>query len=125
MDQEHQEIFSAIVEVYCRWIASSPFPFDYCDVLGRRLETIFAIGSIGDKSEAVLAAAQLGSSHNRWFVMNILLECCGATLAANVARRIAIEIQLNQAEAQFRRCAEGVSRSVNIYHPLIAAVLSQ
>lgn len=119
---EHVE---AIALAYCDWAKRTGFPFAFCDVLIKRLEVLFTTSpSLTIKAAAALAAAEVGSSHNRWFVMGEVLDMCGPTLTTDVAERIAIEIQIDGYERQFRRCAEGISRSTLYYHPKIAAVLS-
>ena len=114
--------WEGIADKYCSW-ARGPFSFAYCDVVVRRLENVFALGPICIKAAAALAMAELGASHNRWFVMERLFKVCGHDLDDRTAHRIAIEIDAEDAEYSFQRCAEAVSRSVHDYHARIAAVL--
>jgi eukaryotic-like serine/threonine-protein kinase len=115
----------SIAKSYCAWVAGTAFAWAFCDVLVKRLEAIFAAGTIGAQSTAVLTAARLGESHNRWYVMERLHEMCGATCDATVAQRIAFDIQADDAEWNFVRCARTINRSVLNYHPLIAAVVDE
>ncbi len=107
---------------YCDW-AYGTFGFDYCDVIIKRLEVIFELGNPISKSSAALASAVLGSSHNRWFVMSLVMRMMGSNLDDLIARRIAIEISVEGVYEQLINCAERISRSVNDYHPRITEVL--
>ena len=111
-----------IARSYCEW-ARGGFPFEYCDVVARRLKYIFSTGHLAIKAEAAMAAAELGRSHNRWFVMGTLLEMCGHGLETNTAQRIAVEILATESQSNFKQCATVIHRTVHEYHPLIAAVL--
>jgi eukaryotic-like serine/threonine-protein kinase len=108
---------------YCDWVEESGFSFEYCDVVAKRLELIFQTGDLECKAAAVMAAAKLANSHNRWYVMGYVLKLCGPSLEDNEAQRIAIEIKAADAAQNFRRCAEGIGKAASDYHPRIATVL--
>jgi eukaryotic-like serine/threonine-protein kinase len=114
--------WAELAAVYCEW-AHGGFDFDYCDVVVRRLVSIFMLGSIGTKAAAALAAAELGRSHNRWFVMWRVVEMCGKGLDDRVAERIAVEILASEAQTNFRACADVIGNSIDVYHPKIATLL--
>lgn len=117
------DLWSGIALQLCEWMHGS-FDFGYCDVLVRRLELIFDLGNFECKAAAVLAAAALGASHNRWFVMRRLLVMCGPDLDERLATRIGIEIRAEEAEGNFRICARGLNRETTAYHPKITAALA-
>jgi len=119
------DFFKTVANKYCEWIEEREFDFDYCDVLIQRVETIFRLGDAETKANAALAAARLGRSHNRWFVMGRLVRMCGNSLDDAVARRIAIEVKARAAEEDFIRCAAVIRHEVQDYHPKIAAALKQ
>lgn len=121
-DAEHWE---TLASMYCEWAASQGFEFEYCDVLARRLEQIFVLASVSLKAQAALAAAELGRSHNRWFVMRRLMAMCGPQLDAKVAERIAIEIVVEEAQYNFLRCSVVIGRGYGEYHPAIAQALDE
>jgi len=121
--QLDESLWKYIALHYCDWVETTGFSFEYCDVLARRLELIFQLGDLECKAAAVLAAAELAKSHNRWYVMGYVLKMCGATLEDNEAQRIAIEIKAADAADKFRRCAEGIGQRLDDYHQRIAAVL--
>jgi eukaryotic-like serine/threonine-protein kinase len=118
-----QSLWTSIALKVCEWAYGS-FDFDYCDVVVGRLETIYELGNIECRANAVLAAASLGASHNRWYVMRRLLGMCGPTIEERLATRIAIQIQIEEAERDFIRSVEQLDRSLSVYHPRIAAMLS-
>lgn len=108
---------------YCEWVEKVGFDFGVCDVVVKRLEVLFELGSPQVQAQTVLAAAELGRSHNRWFVMGRVLKLCGPTMDDTLAHRIAIEIMASDARLNFRLCAQKINRSVDDYHPRIAEIL--
>lgn len=114
------ELWKSTALAYCEWANGSSYNFEYCDVVVRRLQHIFFLGDFECKASAALAAAELGRSHNRWFVMRQLFEMCGPSLDDQVAHRIAIEIKVQEAEQNFQRCAYVIDQNTSSYHPRIA-----
>lgn len=117
------DLWNRFANEYCEWVELVGFEFGVCDVVVRRLEAVFELGNAEIKAKAVLAAAELGRSHNRWFVMGRVLKLCGPDLDDVLAQRIAIEIAASDAKGNFRRCAEESQRAIEVYHPRIAEVL--
>ncbi len=117
------DLFKSFSLIYAEWIGRTGFDFAYCDVLVHRLETLFSKGDAETKAECAIAMAELGVSHNRWFVMGRLLYICGIALEDAVARRIAIEIAVREAKDNFVACVQGIDRSIDDYHPRIAAAV--
>lgn len=120
----NQESWKNIAIEYCNW-AEGGFEFSYCDVIIGRLERIFELGDFEVKACAASAAAELGQSHNRWYVMRQLVRFCGPGLDDQVANRIAIEIQARELETQFEVSARGAGGDIDRYHPAIAATLTK
>lgn len=110
---------------YCGRVSGHGFEFEHCDVLIRRIEKIFELGSVTMKAAAALAAAELAYSHNRWFVMRRVLTMCGPGLDENVAERVAIEIVAERKQYAFAVCASRISHVIKDYHPAIADVLAE
>jgi len=102
-------VWARFAAEYCEWVERVGFDFASCDIVVRRLEVIFELGDAEAKSKAVLAAAELGRSHNRWFVMGRVLKLCGPTLDDLLAQRIAIEIAAGDALHNFRQCASSIN----------------
>ena len=106
----------------CRSAPTASPDFEYCDVVIRRLEVIFAEGDLPLKSASMIAASRLGRRHNRWFVMRQLVAMCGSSLDQTVAERIAIDLSVEGAAGDFLDCATKISLApADAYHPTIAA----
>ena len=100
----------AIVEKYCDWVCNTSFLFHYADTVCSRLETIFDAGTPTNQAHALIALIELGESHRRWYVMRVMLRCCGKDrISQEVGRRLAIEIRTEEREEQFRQCVHQTS----------------
>lgn len=119
------DMWQGIALFYCEWAFRSGFNFAYCDVVVSRLETIFEVGSLDCKAAAAISAAELGVSHNRWYVMRRLFAMCNHSLDPLVAKRIAIEIVVEEAQSRFIDSADRLGRTVSDFHPIIAQVLGE
>jgi serine/threonine protein kinase len=117
-------LWAAVAAAYSDYSRSS-FGFAYCDVVVGRLEAIFELGDLQAKASAAVSVAILGRSHNRWFVMGRLLKMCGPSLDEVVAERIAIEIEVDEAQGDFVHCAVMISQPVSAYHARIAERLKE
>jgi hypothetical protein len=118
-----KEYWETIIIFYCEWIEKTSFLFPFCDVLAKRLETIFEIGTLEIKAISAITLARLGKSHNRWLVMKCLMNICNHSIENNVAQRIAIEIQVEEAHWSFRDCAVRINQTISDFHPIIEKVL--
>jgi serine/threonine protein kinase len=116
------DLWYAVANEFCAW-AYGGFEFSFCDVLIKRLEKVYDLGDLEIKSAAALAAAQLGASHNRWFVMRRLFHMCGHQIDTNLARRMAIDILASEMQFDFARCADGIKHTADDYHPVIAQAI--
>lgn len=123
LHQLDPDIWKRFATAYCRWVEDSGFDFGVCDIIVVRLEQFFILGDSEIKSRAALASAELGRSHNRWFVMGKVLSMCGSGLDEALAHRIAIEIMAADARYNFLTCATRIGRSISEYHPRIAKIL--
>jgi eukaryotic-like serine/threonine-protein kinase len=109
---------------YCRWVGSTAFDFNYCDVLIGRLINVVGLGDFDVKVAAIMGAAEMAVEHNRWFVMGHVMKLCGPTMDDQLAERLAIEIIVEGAHKQFKQCAERLSKSITEYHTRIAEILA-
>lgn len=114
------DVWVRFADEYCEWVERVGFEFGVCDVVARRLDVLFEIGDAEVKAKAVLAAAQLGRSHNRWFVMGKVVALCGPAMDDLLAQRIAIEIMAGDVKRNFQQCAENIRKGIDSYHPRIA-----
>ena len=109
---------------FCTWINRSTFDFAYCDVLIQRLLNLFnASNDVAGKSSIIMAAAHLGSTHNRWFVMRQVVELCGPQMDENLAKRVAIEVRAQVKKLEFISCIKQTNLSSDKYHPVILTAL--
>lgn len=118
-----ENLWNILVSIYSDWITDTSFSFEFCDVLAQRLNVIFSIGDISAKVSAALAAAELGKSHNRWYVMEKVVNMCGKSLDDTTAERICIDIKAFGVERNFKGCADGLTKSYSVYHPLITQAI--
>ncbi len=116
---------TTIVEKYCDWVCKTSFLFHYADTVCARLEAIFGAGTPTNKAHALIAMIELGESHNRWYVMRVMLRCCGKDcISKEVGRRLAIEIRTEEMEEQFKRCADEASWDTGLLAADIAKMCS-
>ncbi len=111
--------------IYCEWARDSGFQFEFCDVVIGRLEKIYELGQLTEKSEALIAAAVLAKDHNRFFVMQRVLYLCGNTMSDELAKRLVIDIRASETEYDFIICASALRRDISAYHPRIYALLKE
>lgn len=67
------DAFRRVFQRHCRHVETAGFPFDYCDVLAdfaRR--AVEQTGDVAVLRAAVRSLAELGYSHNRWYVRDVL-----------------------------------------------------
>ncbi len=131
-----EEILQALIDVdlgyaetiaieYCEWIVRSVFDFAFCDVLVHRLLFIFRLDSLDCKAKSILAIAHLGKTHHRWYVMRQLMKICDSNLDINVAKRMAIEIQVSDAYWDFIDSGTGIQLKIDNFHPIITSALRE
>lgn len=117
------DLWKTVAIEYATWVDGMGFEFSYCDVIIKRLEALFVVGDLDIQARSALAAAELGKSHNRWFVMRRVVFMCSPDLADNAAQRIRIEILAAEAQDNFRACADVIGQEYSDYHPAIAELL--
>lgn len=117
------DLFTEFCLIYVEWVKNTSFSFDYCDVIILIIYNIYKKAIDNDlKSKCVISAAELGRSHNRWFVMGIVVKMANSDIDENLALRIQIEIEIDSRnKINFRLCVEGINK--NRYHNLIESVL--
>jgi len=112
---------------YFDWISEAGFNFDYCDVLIVHIFTAFEITSdLEVKTSGALAGAELGRSHNRWYVMRYVLKMCSHNIPDKLAERMAIEIHVagRQAQNNLEACVDRLNATISRYHPKIQEILN-
>lgn len=119
------DLFIEFCLKYVEWVKNSSFKFDYCDVVIIIIQNIYDKVDDNDlKANCIISAAQLGRSHNRWFVMENVVKMANSDIDENLAFRVQIEIEIEpQNRRNFISCVEKINRNKNAYHNLIAEVL--
>ena len=119
------DLFVEFSLIYVEWIKTNSFNFDYCDVVIKLIQNIYNKVTSNDlKANCVVSAAQLGRSHNRWFVMENVVKMANNDIDENLAFRIQIEIEVEpRNKSNFELCVRQINRNKSAYHNLIAEVL--
>jgi len=120
------DLWNDFALLYLKWVDETNFQFDYCDVIIGQIQKIYDdTDDLEIKTVAVLAAAELGRSHNRYYVMGFVIKMASPSIDDNLAFRIALEIDIDEVryKENFCRCVEGINRSLISYHPKIQGAL--
>lgn len=120
------EVWANFTIQYCAWAEKKSFPFDYCDVLVGRLLKIYELtDDLEIKALAAISSAEIGSFHNRWYVMWRVVKMCDHDISDKLAHRLAIEIYAegDNYKRNFKKCVNQISLSINSYHDKIKEVL--
>ena len=122
------ELLAALGEEYCQFVnrGEGRFDWDYCDVLGDRLTTMFASGDIALKANTLISLLILGASHNRWFVERQFMKLAGPDLPDAVANRVCIDVAANGiAFKDYMEHVEGsISTNRSLLHPNLQAMMA-
>ena len=77
------------------------------------------------KSKCAISAAELGKSHNRWYVMKYVVKMSNQEIDDNLGYRIGMDIELDERnKMNFVKCVEQISMSIDSYHELIKEALA-
>lgn len=119
------DLFTEFCLIYVDWVKNTSFKFDYCDVVIKVIQNIYnKVDSNDLKANCVISAAELGRSHNRWFVMENVVKMANTDIDENLAFRIQIEIEVEaRNNSNFIICVKQINRNKSAYHNLIAEVL--
>lgn len=110
---------------YLEWVFNKSFGFNYCDVVVNNIYYIYQKSKdIEVKSKCVISAAELGKSHNRWYVMGYVVRMSDSDIDDNLAFRISLDIEIEERnKINFRRCVTQINKTILSYHELIQEVL--
>ncbi|RQO74530.1 hypothetical protein DBR43_03830 [Pedobacter sp. KBW06] len=124
LDKELTNEFSLL---YFRWVATRTFSFDYCDVIiGYIMKAYDGTSDLDVKTQAVMSAAQLARTHNRWYVMKYVVRMADKSIEENLAFRISLELEIDTRNIiNFEGCARGLNYGPSIYHDIIAESLKK
>jgi len=114
--------------LYFDWINASNFQFDYSDVIINHIYKLYTeIDDLEIKTKAIICAARLGRSHNRWYVMRQVIKMGNNQITENLAFRIALDIDIEGSDCKydFKMCAKQLQYSISAYHDEIEEVLKK
>lgn len=113
--------FNDFALIYLDWVYGRSFQWDYCDVVVNNIYWIYTgTKDVEVKSKCVISAAELGKSHNRWYVMRYVISMADDSIDDNLAFRVGMDIGLDSKnKINFIRCAERINLSIDSYHDLI------
>lgn len=122
----NRDLFNDFSLIYLDWVYNKSFDFNYCDVVIDNVYTIYQhTKDIEVKSKCSVSGAELGKSHNRWYVMKYVVKMCNPEIDDNLAFRIAMDIELDEKyKINFISCVEQIRQKISLYHKLIQETLS-
>lgn len=78
--------------LFSDWVRETNFIFDFCDIIGNRLDLLVESCGINVKTQCIMALLFMGTSHNRFYVEDICYRRMSTKVDDTLAERIAIEI---------------------------------
>lgn len=118
-----KNLWSSLIGVYCEWVKSNRFIWDFCDVIIGRLMDAYRLGAESEKAKTTLAAASLAHSHNRYHVMRRLFRMAGPEISTSLASRLRVEILAEGCQDDFIYCTETLDKELSEYHASIVEIL--
>jgi serine/threonine protein kinase len=78
--------------LFSEWVRDRTFIFDFCDIIGRRLEIFIENCNMNTKSLCIISMLYMSTSHNRFFVEKLCYKWLSNQNDTELAERLAIEI---------------------------------
>lgn len=118
LEDKHPDLFIQLLMEFINSINSQGWPFSYTDTIANKYEEIFNnVTDIDSKGEILKGLLLLGTSHNRWYVMQKFI-----TLLAqikNETEAYSIYHILSNEEYDLRRVNNAISINENDLHMVI------
>lgn len=120
-----KDLFNDFALSYLDWVYNKSFDFNYCDVVVNHVYWMYQNSKdVEVKSMCAISSAELGRSHNRWYVMRYVVKMSNHDLEDNLAFRISMDIELDERnKLNFEKCVDRINLTKSSYHPNIQAVL--
>lgn len=120
-----KDLFNDFALSYLDWVYNKSFDFNYSDVVVNHIYWIYQnTKDVEVKSMCVISSAELGKSHNRWYVMRYVVRMSNHDLEDNLAFRISMDIELDERnKLNFEKCVDRINLTKSSYHTSIQAVL--
>lgn len=77
---------------FSEWVRESNFNFEYCDIVGKRLDLFIENCSLNTKTPCIISLLFLGTSHNRFYVEKLCYKWLNKTIQDTLAERLSIEL---------------------------------
>ena len=118
---KYPSLSSKLGLLYANWIRNRSFIFDECDGLSIRLQKFIQGCNIDVQSECIMAMLYLGTGHNRWYVEQKFVGLVGKHLDDNLAKRLAVEIRVDDSDAckAIRHLQHSIRYEISNLHPLL------
>jgi serine/threonine protein kinase len=85
-------LFNTYGLLFSEWAREKSFIFEYCDIVGSRLDFFIENGNLNNKSQCIIALLYMGTSHNRFYVEELSHKWLCNKEDKELAERLAIEI---------------------------------
>lgn len=123
---KNKDLFNEFSLIYLEWVYNQSFNFDYCDVVVNNVFYIYQnTKDVEVKSKCAISAAELGKSHNRWYVMRYVVKMSNTDIDDNLAFRIGMDIELDEKnKINFVKCVVQIRQTISSYHKLIKETLT-
>lgn len=119
--KEYPILGSKLGLMYAKWIREDSFTYEECDGLSIRLQKFVGNCTLEVQSECLMAMLYLGTKYNRWYVERKFVSLVGRSLDANLAKRLAVEIRVDDNEAcnAIRHLQHSINYQISNLHPLL------
>lgn len=77
---------------FSEWVRENNFNFEYCDIIGKRLDVFIEKCTLNTKTTCILALLFMGTSHNRFYVEGLCYKWMYNTIDDTLAQRLALEL---------------------------------
>lgn len=124
---KYSRLSSKLGMLYARWIRENSFNFEECDGLSIRLQKFIDGCDIDVQCEALMAMLHMGTGHNRYYVEKKFVQNVGKSLDENLARRLAIEIRVDENESckAIKHLQHSINYNVSNLHPILFNIFNE
>ncbi|WP_052259396.1 protein kinase [Flavobacterium sp. KMS] len=106
---------------FSEWVRERAFLFDYCDIIGKRLDKFIEHCSLNTKTPCIIALLIMGTSHNRFYVEELCYKWMHNAIDNTLAQRLAIELISEDKTICYK--INHLERSIKVdrynFHPLV------
>ncbi|WP_390402682.1 serine/threonine-protein kinase [Gilvimarinus japonicus] len=123
LNMHSPDLFASLVIDFCNFIKKTDFSFEYCDVLADKLKVFFELGDLNVKSEAAVAALELGVTHNRWYVEEVFTQFVNKGCSEALIEKIILQVEDEKIDFRRRvyRLSESIRYDLENLHPDLLA----